>query len=119
MQKQLFFFILILFQFPIIGQETNNFEKPKRGIYKSFEEYKLGTPSRKTPFEVRSKERKQKGWEGTISYYPIRKDNKQTMDRLWGFSDGEIFYLKYGLDFFPIEYNDGKLSFWANGDFLK
>jgi len=82
------------YRFPI--QKTM---EPKRGFYRTFEEFQQDSPSRNTdPFEVVQTPRTNKKWAGlpAIEAYYLRlsaTDQRTPVRGVWGFSDGHDTYI--------------------------
>jgi len=79
---------------------TPSLPKPAKGVYLSYNDFKNGTPSA-SEFEVRFESL-------TDIIYVKEQDGKLYPRRnVWGFSDGEITFIRMGSNFFPL-YNQQK-----------
>ena len=116
-------FIIILLIFCWKGYSQNKGipimdEIPKRGIYKTFEEFKFNVPSITDSFYVESKIRAQKNWEGTTSLIPRYDSNGKKVKKVWGFSDGQHTYAFHQWEFFKIRLDSSILGFYAYKELL-
>ena len=100
----------VLFAFPGNGQNTL-----KRGVYKTFEEFKNNTPNTEDQFYVDKKERKRKNWKGTYSVTPRFEEGGKKIKYIWGFCDGEQAYVFHQKEFFPIEKTENSQLFFGYG----
>lgn len=75
-------------------------EKPAKGVYLSYNEFKNGTPSC-TDFEVR--------FESLADVVYVKDADGRLYPRkhVWGFSNGETVFIRMGANFFPL-YNQEK-----------
>jgi hypothetical protein len=101
----------VLFAFPGNSQDTL-----KRGVYKTFEEFKNNAPTFAHSFYVSEKERKRKKWKGTFSYTPRFTETDQKIKKVWGFCDGTTVYIYHQKEFFPIEMKENYLEFFGYGN---
>ncbi len=113
-----FFFIIFLFFFSLSGisQELDMpivNEYPKRGIYKTFEEFKFNIPSVTDTFHIERKARTQERWEGTYSLIPRYSENNKKVKKVWGFSDGQKIYTFHQWEFFEVKIDSGRIGFYA------
>jgi hypothetical protein len=118
MQKHKLIIILILFCFCLTGYSQRiempiSTEVPKRGIYKTFEEFKFNVPSVTDSFYLDNKIRTQKNWEGTISYTPRYASNNKKAKKIWGFSDGQKVYTFHQWEFFQVKLDTSSVGFYA------
>ena len=107
-----------LFSFSGIAQDSviaDSKAKFKRGIFKTFKEFKNNEPTFEHPFYVDTKERKRKNWKGTTSYIPRFTESDQKIKKVWGFCDGTTVYVYHQKEFFPIDMDDNNLNFFGYG----
>jgi hypothetical protein len=64
-------------------------EIPKKGLYKTFEEFKFNVPSITDSFFVEGKMRTQQNWEGTMSYTSRYASSNKKVKKVWRFSDSQ------------------------------
>ncbi len=92
-------------------------EKPNKGIFKTFEEFKTNQPGITDAFYIERKPREYKVWEGSSTLIPRYKGNNRKIKKIWGYSDGRHVYIFHQIDYFPIDFDENELSFFAFGDF--
>jgi len=117
MKVTLLIFFLSLLSLSGISQELGipiENEDPKRGIYKSFEEFKFNIPSITDSFNVERNVRTQKNWKGTYSLIPRYSENNKKVKKVWGFSDGQKTYAFHQWEFFEIKIDSGRIGFYAH-----
>lgn len=88
-------------------------EKPVRGLYKSFEEFKYNVPSIRDSFNIRGHARTAPKWKGTTSYKPYYEETGARAYGLWGFSDGEHCFFYHDGEFFEVSLDSAVLGFYA------
>lgn len=108
----------VLFCLIAYSQTTDKYpifnEKPKKGIYVTFEEFKFNEPSITDGFSIKHKTRTTSNWKDTKSYY-IKKDSGSKInipDEVWGFSNGNEIFIFHIVEFFKLSrQNDGFISY--------
>lgn len=97
----IYFFAFISYSY---GQSMNPIpDNPKRGIYRTYEEFLANSPGIIDSFYVQTKD--------NVSYNPKRSVNDFKVRKVWGFSDGKKVYIGQQNYFFPLEYVDNELRF--------
>jgi hypothetical protein len=100
-------FIIVL-SVVVLAQENSN-EPGKRPmekeIYRTFEEFMTGESSCEDDFWIENAQREQKKWKGTISKTPRYTKNNNKIKSIWGFCDGQDYYVKspHFYEFFKLE----------------
>ena len=116
MKKTVGFLLFVLLAIGAFAQEKNDliFNEPlKRGIYRSYEEFKNNDPSFTGSFYIEREPRKAKGWEGAYSItLKVKKGGKKIWSA-WGFCEGNQVYISHQEDFFTIKRDLKGLSFWG------
>lgn len=90
-------------------------ETPKRGIYRTFDEFLYNNPGIIDSFFVESKTRMSENWEGTQTFTPRFRVNNMKVKNVWGFSDGDQVYIFHQVEYFPLEIKINQIIFSGFG----
>ncbi|MEO9964355.1 MAG: hypothetical protein ABJF11_01120 [Reichenbachiella sp.] len=93
-----------------LSQYSGLQQRPKKGVYKTFEEFLSNQPL-ETDFDLEVEPRTTKGWEGTFSSILRYPGSKRKMKNVWGFSDGISRHIFHQGDYFKIEITDDGVHF--------
>lgn len=100
MRKEFVLFIIVLFSIVSIGQGQNLIISDtvyKKGIYRTFEEFRFNKPSIDLDYKIVSKKSGYGlfGAEGSIPVYRLDVDKKvgKSIGKIFGFSDGRNIYI--------------------------
>jgi hypothetical protein len=88
-----------------------------RGIYETFDEFKAGRPSILDTFYIDSVERYRNKWMGTYSLIPRFSPYGKAIKRIWGYCDGNQNFIHFQSDYYPVEVEDGDITFEGTGVF--
>lgn len=114
--EKLFLFLAIFLSYPALSQtdssqRQNNIltcTKLRRGIYKSFHEFKTNSPSVTREFEVVRASKSKRVLMGTAEIKPMYIDPAGKLSKvekkMWGFCDGDTIYLAIEKDVYSNEY---------------
>ena len=92
-------------------------EPLKRGVYRSFEEFRANAPNAQAgPFELVKTPRTAREWVGTDNveayYLYLDEDHPRRLVRdAWGLSDGQTAYIRYRNRYFPLTPAGSSFSF--------
>ena len=82
-------------------------DKPKRGIFKTFQEFLMNEPSLQSPFQIVTKSGANKIERGTADYKLLLLDSmkrRREVKKFWGVSDGENIYVNEVLYGGPLNF---------------
>lgn len=117
MKHLLYIFVILLLQTSYTYSQSQDIpivkEKPKRGLYESFEEFKFNTPGIQDTFYIQLKERTQQNWEGTFAPTPYYVATDKKAKRIWGFSDGKDCYIYFLREYFKVQLDTSNIGFYA------
>lgn len=108
--KTLIFILFSLISLQICAQ-TDTTKILKRGIYLSHKDYVNNTPSIRDSFTIKSHERLQNAWRGSIAFTPKYYDTNTKVDDAWGFCDGHKQYIYFQDSFFELVKNNDTIGF--------
>ncbi len=98
-----------LYDYPI-------FKEPiKDGIYASYEELKVNSPSVIEDFVLDKKPRLNEPWTGTFEIIPRFKDTGKKVRKVWGIAHEGQVYVYHQKEFFPLIIQDYELYFYGYG----
>jgi len=91
-------------------------EKPKKGIYVTFEEFKFNEPSITSGYSLKHETRNEEKWKGTKAYYPVKNNGSKTKipKTVWGFSDGYEIFVFHDVAYFKLLQKENGFETYAH-----
>ena len=104
----------------LISQEVSTYapHRPRKvEVYLSYHEFLTGEITVKDSFNIHYFIRDTKNWNGSRSYYPVCEYDCGKIKRLWGFCDGQDYFIYFHIwdEFFKLDTNGEYLTFMGYG----